>query len=460
MTLVRCFTTPHPPVMVPSVGRERVAEVRKTLDAMRHLADEVRSLTPDVVVLMSPHAPLAADRMGVSLASWYEGSFAVFGAPEVDLRLEGDPALARAVLDECGSRGVPVRALHEGRGAELDHGTLAPLALLLEDMDRLPSLVILGFSFLGAESHVEFGRALAAAMRADPRRVLYVASGDLSHRLIPGAPAGFSPAGAEFDEAVVRAFDAGDLASLRTLPGDLVQAAGECGLRSLFTLSGVIEGTEYRTRLLSYEGPFGVGYMVGAVDVTDAAEGDLSPEEAVEGIPDGPEDPLVALARRAVEAVVVDGRRLTAESSEVGGPDRAGAFVSLHLPDGSLRGCIGTFMATTPSLAEEIVNSAVGAATRDPRFFPVRPDELKGLRISVDVLDEPEDIDGLDQLDPRRYGVIVSTDDGRQGLLLPDLEGVDTAEQQVGIACRKARIDPVRDEYRLQRFLVTRHGTH
>ena len=267
MTLIACFAAPHPPVMVPEVGRERAAEVSGTVEAMHQLAREAESLAPDVIVLMSPHAPLDMNMMGVSAASWYEGSFSMFGAPEVRVRMDGAPDLARAIASESSNRGVPTHVLHAGRGAELDHGSMTPLVMLVENLAPLPSLVVLSFSYLEPGQHVEFGRAVGSVLQSDPRRILYVASSDLSHRLIPGAPAGYSPRGAEFDAAVVAAFKSGDLSRLLSIPRDLVHEAGECGLRSLFTLSGVIEGLESRTRLLSYEGPFGVGYLVGAVDV-------------------------------------------------------------------------------------------------------------------------------------------------------------------------------------------------
>lgn len=169
-------------------------------------------------------------------------------------------------------------------------------------------------------------------------------------------------------------------------------------------------------------------------------------------------DPLVALAREAVEAYVRDGAVIGPELPVGTRPESAGVFVSLHLPDGSLRGCIGTFMPTRDTLAEEVVKNAISAATRDPRFFPVRPGELENLHISVDVLEAPEEVAGRDDLDPKRYGIILRTDDGRQALLLPDLEGVDTVEQQVDITCRKGGIDPEHDRYRIYRFEVTRHG--
>ena len=133
---------------------------------------------------------------------------------------------------------------------------------------------------------------------------------------------------------------------------------------------------------------------------------------------------------------------------------RAGAFVSIH-KQGRLRGCIGTIAPTQASLAEEIIQNAVSAAARDPRFDPIRPDELRWLSISVDVLGEPEAVASEADLDVKRYGVIVSRG-RRRGLLLPDLDGVDTVRKQVDIARQKAGIGPA-EKVELQRFEVVRH---
>jgi MEMO1 family protein len=167
------------------------------------------------------------------------------------------------------------------------------------------------------------------------------------------------------------------------------------------------------------------------------------------------EHALVQLARRTVERYVREHKTtappqvLTEEMQR-----RAGVFVSLHR-QGDLRGCIGTIEPVQDNVALEIISNAISAATRDPRFSPVRPDELADLEISVDVLTEPEPIAGIAELDPKVYGVIVSAG-GRRGLLLPDLEGVDTAEEQVRIALRKAWIDP-HEKYSLSRFRVIRY---
>jgi len=168
-------------------------------------------------------------------------------------------------------------------------------------------------------------------------------------------------------------------------------------------------------------------------------------------------DPLVDLARRAIIGYVRDGRVVDAEDLHSSEPRRAGVFVSLHLPDGSLRGCIGTTECTRGGLAEEIIGNAICAATRDPRFYPLTERELDQLDISVDVLGPAEEVQGLQDLNPKVYGLILETDDGRRALLLPDLDGVETAEQQLQITARKGGIDPQRDSYRIFRFEVQRH---
>lgn len=171
-------------------------------------------------------------------------------------------------------------------------------------------------------------------------------------------------------------------------------------------------------------------------------------------------DPLVDLARRAVAHAVMTGRSLPAVPGDLANRIPAGpaaCFVSLHGPRGELRGCIGTLRPVQPSLGEEVLENARSAALRDRRFPPVAEGDLAGLDISVDVLSEPEEVGGAEALDPRRYGVLVSTADGRRGVLLPDLEGVETVEAQLSIACRKAGIRFPQEPIRIQRFTVVRH---
>lgn len=168
-------------------------------------------------------------------------------------------------------------------------------------------------------------------------------------------------------------------------------------------------------------------------------------------------DKYVELARETIEHYVRSGEIIDVPD---GLPDemlkeQAGAFVSLHRL-GRLRGCIGTIQATQSNIAKEIISNAISASTRDPRFRPLREDELKDLEISVDVLGKAERVSSLEDLDVKRYGVIV-TKGYRRGLLLPDLEGVDTPAQQVGIALMKAGLREDETDFILERFEVIRH---
>lgn len=232
----------------------------------------------------------------------------------------------------------------------------------------------------------------------------------------------------------------------------LVESAGECGLRSFITLGGVIPDAS--TRVLAYEGPWGVGYMTAIAAAQPLLERLTTPAAGTKGGTAGSdESEIVALARRAIETYVRERRVIDTGSPTGLLATRAGAFVSLHRVH-DLRGCIGTIGPTAATLAEEVVHNAIQAATADPRFPALAPVELADLDISVDVLHEPEPC-AFEDLDPAHYGVIVSAD-WRRGLLLPDLEGVDTPEQQVAIAKRKAGISPG-EQVRLERFRVDRY---
>jgi AmmeMemoRadiSam system protein A len=208
---------------------------------------------------------------------------------------------------------------------------------------------------------------------------------------------------------------------------------------------------------------YGVATLLPAPDGRNSGfevrkSGDDAKSSSASEAPEAPaSDPYVRLARLSVETFVRTGRPaalpddVPAELLE----RRAGAFVSLH-EHGDLRGCIGTIAATEPNVAWEILQNGISACSRDPRFDPVREDELPYLEYSVDVLGPTEPIASPDQLDPSRYGVIV-TKGWKRGLLLPNLEGVDTVDVQLSIAKRKAGISPYDDDVQLERFEVVRH---
>jgi AmmeMemoRadiSam system protein A len=272
--------------------------------------------------------------------------------------------------------------------------------------------------------------------------------------LKPGAPAGFNPEAHLFDEEIVASLRACAPSRIININQSLRKQAGECGYRSMLVAFGATEEAEPACEVLNYEAPFGVGYMVAQIMRKQLVEkrDELHDKEAIEAKSVRGEE-LTALARRAIEAFISTGEILKAPEELLIEP--AACFVSIKTDEGSLRGCIGTIEPAQKSLAEEIIANAISAATRDPRFQPVDAAELSHLRYSVDVLCEPEPAT-FDGLDPKIYGVIVEDTRGtRRGLLLPDIEGVETASQQVEIAARKAGIAPG-SPLKLSRFCVER----
>ena len=465
MPILAAYAVPHPPLIIPAVGRGREQGIQATIDAYREVARRIAALRPDTIVVSSPHSVMYRDYNHVSPGRSAEGSFAQFGAPQARYQATYDQDFVRALAAACDADGLPAGTLGE-RDPSLDHATMIPLHFIQEEYQDF-RLVRIGLSGLSPAHHYRLGMLVQRVASRLGRRVVYVASGDLSHKLAADGPYGFSPDGPVFDEEIGDIFRTGDFLGLLTMDPGHAERAAECGLRSFQMMAGALDRTAVTAELLSLEGPFGVGYWVGAFTPAgpegadesrafldryeDWHRTDMAARKAAE-------DPLVRLARLSVETYVREGHRASVPQ---GLPDelyrrRAGCFVSLK-ENGELRGCIGTISPVRDSLAEEIVANAVSACAHDPRFSPVEEDELAELVYDVDVLGDPEDISGPEELDPRRYGVIVSTADGRRGLLLPDLDGVDTVEEQVDIAARKGHIDLVGDEYSLQRFEVVRH---
>jgi MEMO1 family protein len=451
------IVSPHPPIFVPAVGGQEAHVAQASLDALAAAGAALSAFAPETIVLMSPHAPTAYDAFVIDAAAKLAGTLEQFGDTH-SYRWPGDPELARAIARDADAREIPTITRDADarlRPAWLDHASIVPLSFI-EPTGLIP-VVILSLSWLDYESHRNLGEVVRTAAERVGRRIAFLASGDMSHRLIPGAAAGYSPRGAELDAAIVERVRAGNLAELMLLDPALVEAGGECGLRSIVTLGGFAGQDPVPTRVLSYEGPWGVGYLTALVGEDALAHYDATIAAATGrkgGMPGSDESEIVHLARTAIEAFVRTGTQphpLPLSSPDY--PERAGAFVSLHR-NGMLRGCIGTIGPTRTTLADEVANNAVQAATEDPRFSPLVESELTDLDVKVDVLHPPETC-SLEDLDPSRYGVIV-TSGYRRGLLLPDLEGVDDVAQQVSIAMQKAGI-PMSTRCDLQRFKVDRY---
>ena len=444
---------PHPPIMVPEVGRDAIVEVRSSIDAMAELTERVIRSEAETVILISPHAPLDPDAFVAYDGPQLYADFANFRAPTATVHAQLDDELLNEITRTTAEQKLETIRI---RGLDLDHGIAVPL-YFLQRHGFNGSVIALGYSFLPNEDHLRFGRCIRAAIERVGRPVAFIASGDLSHRLKPEAPAGYNPQAHLFDEEVVDAIRSCATSRIVDLDPELRRMAGECGYRSMLVAIGVAQELAPACEVISYEAPFGVGYLVAQLAAGSADVPSAQRAERARDFASGTGYELPALARQVVETYVTGGEILKApEHPSALLSQRAGCFVSIKTRAGELRGCIGTIDPTKDSLAEEVIVNAVSAATVDPRFAPVREDELSGLKYSVDVLAPPE-LTRLEDLDPSVYGVIVGDESGlRRGLLLPNLEGIDTAAQQVEIASRKAGISPG-DPIRLWRFRSDRY---
>ena len=477
MGITAGFMVPHPPMIVPQVGRGGEKQVPETTAAYEKVAEEIARIAPDTIVISSPHTVMYSDYMHIAPGSGTTGSFAEFGAPEVAFEAEYDTDFVQ-LLCECAEKAGISAGNLGGRKRELDHGVMVPLYFILQKYAGF-KLVRIGLSGLSLTEHYRLGMEIQRVAEALERNLVYVASGDLSHKLREYGPYGFDPAGPEYDKRIMDVMGRAAFDELFDFDENFCDKAAECGHRSFVMMAGAFDRKNVEAKKLSHADVTGVGYGIctyrAAGDNEDRAMMDLWQEREKKRLltERENEDGYVRLARMSLENYIITGEPLTWSSAkdrllagetseeaknalqeELTGR-QAGAFVSIH-KEGRLRGCIGTIGPVCDKLADEIIVNAISASTRDPRFSPIKRDELLTLEITVDVLSETEPIDSEDELDVKRYGVIV-TKGGRRGLLLPNLDGVDTVEEQLAIAKKKAGLAEDEKGCKLERFEVVRH---
>ncbi|MDE6903933.1 MAG: AmmeMemoRadiSam system protein A [Lachnospiraceae bacterium] len=460
MGITAAYMVPHPPLIVPEVGRGEEKKIQNTVDAYHELGRRIGEEEPETIVLISPHQTMYADYFHISPGQGAMGDFSRFGAAQEHMEVSYDTEFVKQLSGLAEENNFPAGTLGE-KEIDLDHGTMVPLYFVNKYWKNY-RLVRIGLSGLPFVNHYELGMFISETAEALGRKAVLIASGDLSHCLKEDGPYGFRKEGPKYDKAIMDIMGGGNFLHLLDFSEDFCAAAGECGHRSFVILAGALDKRAVKSQSLSYEGPFGVGYGICSYEVLGEEASRNFMEQYVQSqrkklaaIKEG-EDSYVCLARNTVEEYVLTGKKPAVPQGlleEMYGT-KAGVFVSIK-KQGRLRGCIGTIQSVYGSVAQEIIENAVSAASKDPRFHPITPEELEYLTITVDVLGETEQIDSPGELDVERYGVIV-TKGGKRGLLLPNLEGVDSVEEQIAIAKQKAGI-PLEEEVFLERFEVVRH---
>jgi len=460
--------SPHPPMLIPEIGRDDLRQVKETQKSMREFAKRVKKAEPDLIITISPHGPVFSDAISILNTHKLHGDFGQFGFPEIELSYNLQEDIIKELVRVNKEEDITVARIDQSSAHKLEinpklgHGVLVPLYYLEEaGITDLP-LVPVTMGMLPYEDLYKFGKIVQLAAMKLGYRVAIIASGDLSHRLTPEAPAGFNPQAKEFDQKLVQALAEDRIEDIFALDRNLIEKAGECGLRPIMIMLGAIDGLAVKPELLSYEGPFGVGYGVITYEIDGSDEerkklnGLLADRQEKLEEQRKEESDLVRLARKAVEQYALN-KELISVPDELTDEMKkeAGVFVSIK-KYGQLRGCIGTIEPVEENVAAEIIRNAYSAGFKDPRFPAVNLNELEELTYSVDILEEPESIELPKELDPRKYGVIVRKGQ-KSGLLLPRLDGVDTVDKQLEIAKRKAGIPIDEEDVELMRFRVTRY---
>ena len=462
-TVTAGIMVPHPPIILPRIGQGEERKIQDIIDAYRQAAKVIVDSRPDTILIVSPHAPSYFDYIQISDGPAGRGSLAQFRDPLDAFEIPYDRALIEETARLCEEEGIPAGTLGQQDGS-LDHGTMVPLYFLEEALHqapegtRQPEFVRIGIGGPNSRMHYRVGQAFAKAAARLGKKIAVVGSGDLSHCQKKDSGYGFKPEGPAYDAMIMDVMGKGDFLSLLAVPEQTAQAAMVCGQKPFALMAGVLDGLKPQAENLGHSAKFGVGY--GVVTYTDLQpdasrqfldKAEQAAREKYEAMVKA-EDPYVQAARAVINSFVLEG---TVPQLDPVCDEAAGVFVSVH-KDGQLRGCIGTTERTTRNVTTEIMQNAVSAVSRDPRFPAVQPWELEDLEINVDVLKPAERIDSPEQLDVKKYGVIVSKN-GRRGLLLPDLEGVDTVEKQLEIAKQKAGLSPKETGCTLERFEVVRH---
>lgn len=259
--------TPHPPIIIPEIGRKDSKKCAQTIKAMQKLSNELAEVNPDTIIIISPHALIHHNKFAVYANPKFQGDFGNFGAPKITFNYNNDLSLAGAIvkkLDQVGTRAF-MFSYPDSDYFELDHGEMVPLYYLRRNIKKDVRIIPIAYSMLNRAQHFVFGQAIREIAESDDfqsEKIALIASGDLSHRLIQGAPAGYNQIGIEFDEIIVDYLQNKHIREILELDEEFVESAGECGYRSILIALGALDGLEYQPEILSYEGPFGVGYLV------------------------------------------------------------------------------------------------------------------------------------------------------------------------------------------------------
>ncbi len=256
MSIVFSAIVPHSPFLIPSIGRENLELLKSTELAFKKLEENLRLSDVETIVIISPHGVVQSNSFSMNLSPEFTVNFEEFGNLTTKMLLSGDIGLAHKIRERMETR-APLQMISD---SNLDYGSGVPLYLLLKDTPNI-KIIPLYYSGLDLDAHFKFGQLLQREFMVNKERIGVIASGDLSHKLTKNAPAGYSAKAKKFDKMLIENLIKQKTENILKMKSDFIAEISECGLKSILILLGVLDGMKYRSEMLSYEAPFGVGYL-------------------------------------------------------------------------------------------------------------------------------------------------------------------------------------------------------
>lgn len=255
--LVFAAITPHPPLLIPTIGKDELKKIKKTQTALESLEEELYLAKPNIVIIISPHASGLPNAFAFNVCPEFTTDLREFGDLTTKLKFKGEMNLPALLRESCNNKNISNAMVSN---PVLDHGTTVPLYYLTK---HIPDITLMPISLCDADfkAHFDFGYILKELVSSTTKRVAIIASGDMSHGLSTDAPAGYCAVGAEFDKKIQEYLSTNNLTGLLSMDKKYVADAAECGFRSILILLGALKNMQYTYKQYAYEGPFGVGYL-------------------------------------------------------------------------------------------------------------------------------------------------------------------------------------------------------
>lgn len=266
--ILKSYVVPHPPIILPEIGRGEEKKIQDTIDSMERIGKEIGEIKPETIIITSPHAKAFYDGFYMGKGDYAKGSLAQFGRFDIEEKISYDTELADEIVNNSGDIPFVYSNVIEN---DIDHGTFIPIRFIKKYYSDY-KIIILGISGLPAKDHYKLGMDIQKAVEKLGRKAVFIASGDLSHVLKVDGPYGFKKEGPEFDKKIIDILSRADFKELLDFPEDLIEEAAQCGIKSFQIMAGALDGYKVESEFYSYEGTFGVGY--GIVGFTPKGKGE------------------------------------------------------------------------------------------------------------------------------------------------------------------------------------------